>query len=128
MARLTGSFHGSPTESTRIPFDEVILDVNNDYDDVTGIYTAPVDGLYHFSHNNLANADCGGNHINIALEVNGVFITKSPGEAYSSASSSTTVQLAANDQVWVSTGTWLCEWLFIGNYYNTFSGYLIERV
>jgi len=58
-------------------FETVHFNVGNHFDPVTGVFTAPFDGLYHFSYQNI-HSNGSGNRADISLELNPVNFSADP--------------------------------------------------
>ncbi|XP_060588620.1 complement C1q-like protein 4 [Ruditapes philippinarum] len=109
-----------------IIFDIVTTNVGHGYNPVDGIFTAPLQGTYVFFWLN-TNKDH--SYMNTELVKNSTVVGKSMSDAadhadYAAASNSAVLQLKAGEEVWVRSGTWHSGTL-AGDYYSTFSGWLL---
>ena len=111
-----------------IRYDYVITNVGNAYHSTTGIFTAPVSGVYVFNYAILISPD---ESEFVELVVNGHAMMNNYGHAtgsthYVSASRTATLDLTTGDEVWVQTlgssihGTGAIH----GHGFTTFSGWL----
>ena len=113
-------------ENTVIPFEIERLNVGGAMNMATGVFIAPVDGIYHFEFNGMKNADP--TAIFVFLQVNGI----NTGSAYATylpnylglSGISASLKLETGDQVrlFKTTGT-LHEY----RQYTFFTGWLVEE-
>lgn len=116
-----------------ITWNVVQLNIGSHYNSSTGVFTAPVSGVYVFNFFGIVGNSGTGGTSNVTLQVNGVSIAAAHtnhDQAWDNASFSARVALAANDQVQVSiTGSSNGSGLYVNGggagSYNTFSGHLI---
>ncbi|KAH3846541.1 complement C1q tumor necrosis factor-related protein 3-like [Dreissena polymorpha] len=109
-----------------IAFDNVITDINNSYDVATGIFTAPLTGLYVFgvtllsynSHNSLFHLRKNG-QIVYPIYVGGL-----GGHSYDTSGSMVVVSLQPGDMV--SVQNWDPNEALWGDGFSTFSGFLLK--
>ena len=123
VQRTTSNF---AVENAVIPFDIERLNVGGAMNLATGVFTAPVDGIYHFDFKGLKSTDP--EQLFIYLQVNGVNI----GTAYATnlpnylglSGISASLKLETGDQVrlFKTTGT-LHEY----RQYTFFTGWLVEE-
>ena len=105
------------------------LNIGDSYDPLTGEFSPPVSGIYHISHQAMADGSCGDGEIAVKLQVNGVDKSEAHSELYSSAASSVSLQLAAGDTVTVVTDyTQACQSLQNNNLINKFSAHLVYQI
>nr|KAG5690253.1 hypothetical protein BaRGS_026705 [Batillaria attramentaria] len=108
-----------------LKFDNVITNLGNGYNPLTGIFTAPVAGLYSFSLSAMTTA--GRNHASLAIVKQGTDLAKTWGggrhDPEDQSTKTVPVYLDEGDQVWVAQrygdavrGAW----------WTTFSGMLEE--
>ncbi|XP_037100620.1 complement C1q tumor necrosis factor-related protein 3-like [Syngnathus acus] len=112
------------TEITLI-FKRVIHNVGNGYDSNTGIFTAPVKGLYFIMFNgNVGNSGA----LNAAVIKNGVnmFAIYDTQGTFSSATNGMPLELEQGDKVWVTL--WPNKSIFDQSRLTTFSGFLIKSM
>ncbi|XP_008295308.1 complement C1q tumor necrosis factor-related protein 3-like [Stegastes partitus] len=103
-------------------FKKVTTNIGNAYDKDTGIFTAPVKGLYY-----LRFTGCVGNSgtLNAALFKNGInmFAIYNTLGTHSSGSNGMTLELEKGDQVWIIL--WPSSSVFDQSRLTTFSGFLV---
>uniref|UniRef100_A0A3P8TPY4 C1q domain-containing protein n=1 Tax=Amphiprion percula TaxID=161767 RepID=A0A3P8TPY4_AMPPE len=107
--------------NTTLQFKRVVTNIGNAYDEDTGIFTAPVKGLYYLRFT--GNVGDSG-YLNAALLKNGVnmFAIYNKGH-HSSGSNSMALVLEQGDQVWITL--WPDSVVFDQSRRTTFSGFLI---
>ena len=86
------------TQDVQIPFELVDVNIGDAYDP-SGLFTAPVAGIYQFSYEVLADETCGSDHTCAYLNVNVVKTMASCSEHVASGGSSVILQLVAGDTV-----------------------------
>ena len=107
------------------------MDVNiGDAYDPSGLFTAPVAGIYQISYEVMADGSCGTDHTCVYVTVNGVYTMKSCSVDVASGGSSMILQLVVGDTVSLNIAG-PCHSLY--NYpgtlaYNQFSGNLLYEV
>ena len=122
-------FVGSNTTNTTIPFDYVDLNVGEAYDPFTGVFTAPVNGIYEMSYEVLPNYTCENETICVMLRVNDESLSHSYGGHLASGGVGVTVQLSAGDRVTVDiSSSFPCVAIQPGAPNNKFSGHLVYRL
>jgi len=111
-----------------IPFEYELLNVGNAMNLASGVFTAPVDGIYHFDFSGMKDADSPA-QIYVSLQVNSVTI----GTAYASnltnhhlalSGISASTRLKAGDEVRLYKTTGI---LNDNSHYTHFSGWLVEE-
>eukprot|EP00916_Digyalum_oweni_P004898 GHVL01008788.1.p1 GENE.GHVL01008788.1~~GHVL01008788.1.p1 ORF type:complete len:206 (+),score=14.15 GHVL01008788.1:235-852(+) len=113
------------TTLSTLKFDNVITNIGNGYDHVTGIFTAPVTGVYAF----FLSAMSANQQASIFLSINkhGVILDEVFAEGgsdnYDQGSTQVTAHLSVGEQVWVRQegGT-----VVRGGYWTVFNGYLLQ--
>ncbi|XP_051265194.1 cerebellin-2 [Dicentrarchus labrax] len=107
--------------NTTLIFKRVRTNIGNAYNPLTGIFTAPVKGLYYTRITGCA-ANSG---MNIAVMKNGVnmFAVKDNQQMHSSASNGMTLALEQGDQL--SVTLWTGNSIFDHGRLSTFSGFLV---
>ncbi|XP_068557594.1 cerebellin-1-like [Cebidichthys violaceus] len=94
------------------------------YNSATGIFTAPVKGVYYF---NFSGCNQSSRPLELVLMKNGeqmiiAFNHAGDGKRFETATNGMTLQLEVGDQVYISL--WRNTWIY-GNIYNTFIGHLL---
>ncbi|XP_051908798.1 complement C1q tumor necrosis factor-related protein 3-like [Hippocampus zosterae] len=112
------------TETTLL-FKNVITNVGNGYDSNTGIFTAPVRGLYFIVFN--GNVGTSG-ALNAAVMKNGInmFAIYDTQGTFSSATNGMPLVLEEGDKVWVTL--WAQKSIFDQSRLSTFSGFLLKSM
>ncbi|XP_077388409.1 complement C1q tumor necrosis factor-related protein 3-like [Festucalex cinctus] len=106
-------------------FKKVITNLGNGYDANTGIFTAPVKGLYFILFNgNVGNSGA----LNVAVIKNGVnmFAIYDTQGTFSSATNGMPLVLEEGDKLWVTL--WPNKNVFDQSRLTTFSGFLIKSM
>ncbi|KAI4887646.1 hypothetical protein NFI96_020500 [Prochilodus magdalenae] len=129
MASTVNSHRGPFPSETKLIFDKVLTNIGGAYDGTTGVFTAPVKGVYYFrySGNAFASHDMGlsifkgGSRFVSSYEYNS-------GEKNDNASNGAVMQLDAGEQVHMNL--WIRSWIFVDYRYNysTFTGYLLYPI
>ncbi|XP_077409748.1 complement C1q tumor necrosis factor-related protein 3-like [Vanacampus margaritifer] len=118
--------HQGPFETdTNLVFSKVITNVGNGYDSETGIFTAPVRGLYFVLFS--GNVGNSGN-LNAAVMKNGInmFAIYDTQGTFSSATNGMPLVLEQGDKLWVTL--WANRSIFDQSRLSTFSGFLIKSM
>ncbi|XP_052771228.1 complement C1q tumor necrosis factor-related protein 3-like [Mya arenaria] len=116
-------------EHQTILFDNVITNVGNAYDPNSGMFTAPVDGVYVFTAVLMVNS----NHAEyLELISGGVKITDVYADAHNinahvSTSKTWVLELTAGTRVWLRTTAYENESQIHGNSHSMFSGFLLSE-
>ena len=113
----------------QIPFELVDVNIGDAYDP-SGLFTAPVGGIYQISYEVMADNSCGTDDTCVDLTVNGVHIMRSCSEYAASGGSSTILQLVVGDTVSLNIGGRCYSLHDIAETYthNQFSGHLLYEV
>lgn len=102
-ATNNGNIDLSPAKGAVVKFQTVITNYGNAFDVTSGIFTAPVDGMYLFSasmYNVFAGQKLDTDIVkNGAKEVN---MYCSPAIQYSACSATVVLRLATGDRIWIS--------------------------
>ncbi|XP_077443208.1 complement C1q tumor necrosis factor-related protein 3-like [Stigmatopora argus] len=126
LVNTTEWTHRGPfnTDTTLI-FQKVITNVGNGYDANTGIFTAPVKGLYFI----LLNGNVGASgSLNAAVIKNGenMFALYDTRGTFGGVSNGMPLLLEAGDRLWVTL--WANKSVFDQSRLTTFSGFLVKAV
>ncbi|XP_022614657.1 complement C1q tumor necrosis factor-related protein 3-like [Seriola dumerili] len=107
---------------TTLVFRNVMTNIGNAYNSITGIFTAPLKGLYYIR---MTGSVGNSGSVDISLRKNGqsMFGIYNTNEKYSSSSNGMTMVLEAGDQLWVTL--WSGNSIFDQSQLSTFSGFLI---
>ena len=112
-----------------VPFDVATVDEGNNFDLTSGIFTAPVSGLYHFQFVGVKSTTA--NHLDIILLLNGArvcvaFTSQPTAGTFESISLSASLRLVTGDKVnlynW-GTGVLADN----SDHLTQFSGWLVEE-
>ncbi|KAG9260116.1 cerebellin 11 [Astyanax mexicanus] len=132
MISTENSHRGPFPSETRLIFDKVLTNIGDAYDPTTGVFTAPVKGVYYFRYSGNAFA---GSDMGLSIFKSGSRFVSSYeyasgsgsgfGERNDNASNGAVMQLEAGEQVHMQL--WIRCWIFVDYRYNysTFTGYLL---
>ncbi|KAL0970098.1 hypothetical protein UPYG_G00237110 [Umbra pygmaea] len=119
--------HGPFNDETNLIFGKVLTNVGNAYNSATGVFTAPVRGVYYFrfTGNYFVGHDMGLSIFKGSQRMMSVYEYHSSGESNDHASNGVTLELEKGDVVYMRL--WINTWVFIdGRYdYCSFSGFLL---
>nr|XP_057901866.1 complement C1q tumor necrosis factor-related protein 3-like [Doryrhamphus excisus] len=117
------SDHGPFNTDTTLVFKRVVTNLGNGYDVNTGIFTAPVKGLYYVTFTGSAGES---GSLNAALIKNGVnmFAIYDNKHHHSSATNGMALALEVGDKLWVTL--WANQRMFDQSRLSTFSGFLVS--
>ncbi len=116
----------TPGNNGVIKFDKVIINTQNGYNPTTGIFTAPVAGVYQFSYTVMSQA---GKHLSVYLSHNDIKQQRTwlKGSNFETGTANNILNLKKGDQVAVkSEGSYTIH-SDSTNLYSSFSGYLIAQ-
>ncbi|XP_041649938.1 complement C1q-like protein 3 [Cheilinus undulatus] len=113
---------------TTLIYKTVKTNIGNAYNSATGIFTAPVAGVYYFTFFYNANSTHKAFLMLYKNSVQIVFIweNSSKTESYDSGGNAVFLQLKRGDQVYVRMGE--NSHIYGGSYYTTFSGFLVSQM
>ncbi|KAG8011561.1 Complement C1q tumor necrosis factor-related protein 3 [Nibea albiflora] len=114
--------HGPFNTDTTLVFKKVTTNVGNAYNSITGIFTAPIKGLYYMRFTSCVGES---SPLNTALMKNGenmVAVYDNRG-AHASGSNGVTLVLEKGDTVWIAL--WAQKSVFDQSRRTTFSGFLV---
>jgi len=106
-----------------ILFEKVVLNEGNAFHPLTGVFTAPVSGIYCFHASIMARPQTHPFHASITHE--GVDIVRMDGEnGYDHSTGAVVVRVQAGQDVWVKNLDYVTENI-VGYLYGSFSGFLL---
>ncbi|XP_060558845.1 coadhesin-like [Ruditapes philippinarum] len=114
--------------NTVLVFRTTTMNIGNGYDNTTGIFTAPVSGLYSFSIQ-LGLVGGGSNVVNYSFVAdgkemkNGLFVDHDYTKTYSA---NTVTYLSKGGRFWIKTKSLSGRLYQASNVWNTFSGFLLH--
>ncbi|XP_012680903.2 cerebellin 11 [Clupea harengus] len=118
--------HGPFDRETNLIFEKVLTNVGNAYNANTGVFTAPVKGLYFFRYSGRAFS---GKDMGLSIFKGSSRIVSSydhqSGDTNDSISNGVALELDVGDVVYMRL--WINSWIFVDSRYNycTFSGFLV---
>ena len=113
---------------TQIPFELVDVNIGDAYNP-SGLFTAPVAGIYQISYKVLADDSCGTSYACVDVTVNGVVDTmRSCSENLVSAGSSMILQLMAGDTLSLTIGAGCTSIRDSSVVHNQFGGHLLYEI
>ncbi|XP_072526772.1 cerebellin 11 [Salminus brasiliensis] len=129
MSSTVNSHRGPFPTETKLIFDNVLTNIGDAYNQATGVFKAPVKGVYYFrySGNTFASHDMG-----LSIFKGGSRFVSSyeygSGETNDNASNGAVMQLEAGEEVHMNL--WIRSWIFVDYRYNysTFTGYLLYPI
>ena len=130
MAQL-GKTIDNPSVGSGVIFDVVHLNDGGAYDNVHGIFRAPVDGVYHFTAELTAQPAAPAHALHIfmmktATQIGYMFLDTNS-DYYLKRTMVSTVHLAKNDDVWLKIETNVGDNHLLGCcFHSIFSGFLIK--
>ncbi|RVE60290.1 hypothetical protein OJAV_G00179600 [Oryzias javanicus] len=127
-ARMSrGGAYGYLTEDTTLTYNAVITNLGNAYNSATGIFTAPVNGLYYFTF--FAHGG-GADRIRLQLKKDGTVVSDihdhpSNADSADNAGNAVFLELLQGNQVYVTIVANSAVWA--DGYTTTFSGALLSK-
>ncbi|CAG2221747.1 C1QL [Mytilus edulis] len=122
LARLVTPDYGTIAAKATLKFEKTTENVGNGYDNKTGIFTAPVKGLYHFTAS--ARQSRSG-YLHLGLYRNDEEMAVSVGVNYNSLTIGATFTLQSGDHVLVKN-IWTQSSGIVGAGQSYFSGHLVH--
>ncbi|XP_067303689.1 cerebellin 11 [Pseudorasbora parva] len=126
MSATESTSRGPFSSETKLIFDKVLTNVGNAYDPVTGVFTAPVKGVYYFRYSGSAFAS---HDMGLSIfKGTDRFVSSyeyNSGERNDQMSNGAVMELDVGEEVHVKL--WIRCWIFVDRRYNysTFTGYLL---
>ncbi|VDI78278.1 Hypothetical predicted protein [Mytilus galloprovincialis] len=116
----------TPGNNGVIKFDKVVINTQNGYNPTTGIFTAPVAGVYQFSYKVMSQA---GKHLSVYLSHNDIKQQRTwlKGSNFETGTANNILNLKKGDQVAVKSEGSHTIHSDSTNLYSSFSGYLIAQ-
>ncbi|XP_063043375.1 cerebellin 11 [Engraulis encrasicolus] len=126
-ATSSNSHHGPFNAETNLIFPTVITNLGNAYNADTGIFTAPVKGLYYFRYSGRAfqNYDMGLSIFKGSSRIVSSYNYNSSGDRDDTVSNGVVLELEVGDPVYMHL--WINSWISTDDRYkySTFSGFLL---
>ncbi|ROL46311.1 Complement C1q-like protein 4 [Anabarilius grahami] len=126
MSATESTSRGPFSTETKLIFDKVLTNVGNAYNPVTGVFTAPVKGVYYFRYSGSAFAS---HDMGLSIfKGTARFVSSyeyNSGERNDQMSNGAVMELDVGEEVHVRL--WVGCWIFVDRRYNysTFTGYLL---
>ena len=124
LARLVNPTHGTIPGKTIVVFENVLENTDNDYNKHSGVFTAPIRGLYHFTAS--ARQSRSG-YLHLGLFKNAKEMAVSVAVNYNSLTISVALILDKKDHVYVKN-IWTQSSGIVGVGQSYFSGHLVQRM
>ncbi|KAG1937884.1 complement C1q-like protein 4 [Pimephales promelas] len=126
MSATASTNRGPFSMETRLIFDKVLTNVGDAYNPVTGVFTAPVKGVYYFRYSGSAFS---AHDMGLSIfKGTARFVSSyeyNSGERNDQMSNGAVMELDVGEEVHVKL--WIRCWIFVDRRYNysTFTGYLL---
>jgi hypothetical protein len=124
LARLVNPVYGTIPAKAIVVFENVLENINNDYNKHSGVFTAPIRGLYHFTAS--ARQSRSG-YLHLGLFKNAKEMAVSVAVNYNSLTISVALILDKKDHVYVKN-IWNKSSGIVGAGQSYFSGHLVQRM
>ncbi|XP_016107581.1 cerebellin 11 isoform X4 [Sinocyclocheilus grahami] len=126
MSNTEDTHRGPFSTETKLIFDKVLTNIGNAYNPATGVFTAPVKGVYYFRYSGSAFSS---HEMGLSIFKGTVRFVSSyeynSGERNDQMSNGAVMELDVGEEV--HTRLWIRTWIFVDPRYNysTFTGYLL---
>uniref|UniRef100_A0A671QTG3 Cerebellin 11 n=1 Tax=Sinocyclocheilus anshuiensis TaxID=1608454 RepID=A0A671QTG3_9TELE len=126
MSNTEDTHRGPFSTETKLIFDKVLTNIGNAYDPVTGVFTAPVKGVYYFRYSGSAFSS---HDMGLSIfKGTARFVSSyeyNSGERNDQMSNGAVMELDVGEEVHMRL--WIRTWIFVDPRYNysTFTGYLL---
>ncbi|XP_018941655.1 cerebellin 11 [Cyprinus carpio] len=126
MSNTADSHRGPFSTENKLIFDKVLTNIGNAYDPVTGVFTAPVKGVYYFRYSGSAFSS---HDMGLSIfKGTARFVSSyeyNSGERNDQMSNGAVMELNVGEEVHMRL--WIRTWIFVDRRYNysTFTGYLL---
>uniref|UniRef100_A0A8C2A3A6 Cerebellin 11 n=1 Tax=Cyprinus carpio TaxID=7962 RepID=A0A8C2A3A6_CYPCA len=126
MSNTEDSHRGPFSTENKLIFDKVLTNIGNAYDPVTGVFTAPVKGVYYFRYSGSAFSS---HDMGLSIfKGTARFVSSyeyNSGERNDQMSNGAVMELNVGEEVHMRL--WIRTWIFVDRRYNysTFTGYLL---
>ncbi|XP_016366770.1 cerebellin 11 [Sinocyclocheilus rhinocerous] len=126
MSATESTNRGPFSTETKLIFDKVLTNIGNAYDPITGVFTAPVKGVYYFRYSGSAfsSHDMGLSIFKGTTRFVSSYEYNS-GERNDQMANGAVMELDVGEEVHMRL--WIRSWIFVDRRYNysTFTGYLL---
>ncbi|XP_016300702.1 complement C1q-like protein 4 [Sinocyclocheilus anshuiensis] len=126
MSATESTNRGRFSTENKLIFDKVLTNIGNAYDPITGVFTAPVKGVYYFRYSGSAfsSHDMGLSIFKGTTRFVSSYEYNS-GERNDQMANGAVMELDVGEEVHMRL--WIRSWIFVDRRYNysTFTGYLL---
>ncbi|KAI2663070.1 Complement C1q-like protein 2 [Labeo rohita] len=126
MSSKQSTHRGPFSDETKLIFDKILTNIGNAYDPVTGVFKAPVKGVYYFRYSGSAFSS---HDMGLSIfKGTARFVSSyeyNSGERNDLMSNGAVMELDVGEEVHMRL--WIRSWIFVDRRYNysTFTGYLL---
>ncbi|XP_073691759.1 cerebellin 11 [Garra rufa] len=126
MSAAASTHRGPFSDETKLIFDKVLTNIGNAYDPVTGVFKAPVKGVYYFRYSGSAFSS---HDMGLSIfKGTARFVSSyeyNSGERNDQMANGAVMELDVGEEVHMRL--WIKSWIFVDRRYNysTFTGYLL---
>ncbi|XP_062598315.1 cerebellin-1-like [Saccostrea cucullata] len=117
--------HSNLKSHQKVIFESVLLNIGRGYDAKTGVFTAPVDGIYHFEWTTLANVKQYFITLLVKenIQMSSNYCAEITNTEHGQCSSSAIVEMKAKQRVWIKPYSSYARGVLGG--WNYFSGHIL---